>query len=309
MKELVEDIRSKGLIEPITLHEDKILDGRNRLFACAEIGLEPVFEEWRSEKITPFEWVLSRNIKRRQLTASQRAGLAARLLKHSKLYGSNLDLIYTDYKERKAVAASWVGASITYMMEALQLSEQELDSLISGKEEIANIKQRYTKSINTGENEWYTPQEYLSAAKDVLGEFDVDPASSDKAQETVKAKKYFTKEENGLTKEWKGRVWLNPPYVQPDIEHFTSKLVKEYLNKNVTEAILLTHNYTDTKWFQNTAVHSSTICFTKGRIRFYDSKGKIAAPTQGQAFFYFGSNMDKFNLRFSEFGFLVCLIS
>jgi len=55
----------------------------------------------------------------------------------------------------------------------------------------------------TGENEWYTPTEYLEAAREVLGGFDLDPASSDAAQKIVKAQNYFTKSDDGLQKEWR----------------------------------------------------------------------------------------------------------
>ena len=47
---------------------------------------------------------------------------------------------------------------------------------------------------NSGENEWYTPPDYIEAARTVMGEIDVDPASSDLAQRTVQAAKYFTKQ-------------------------------------------------------------------------------------------------------------------
>ena len=83
----------------------------------------------------------------------------------------------------------------------------------------------------TGEFEWYTPAQYLDLAREVLGEIDLDPASSDAAQRAVKAAKYFkyvSEEDNGLTKPWHGRVWLNPPYMQPAIADFMGKIVSEY---------------------------------------------------------------------------------
>src|SRR5262245_6844094 len=67
-------------------------------------------------------------------------------------------------------------------------------------------------SYNTGENEWYTPPAYLEAARLVLGGIDLDPASSDVAQRRVRAGRYFTKKDDGLSRPWRGRVWLNPPY-------------------------------------------------------------------------------------------------
>lgn len=157
----------------------------------------------------------------------------------------------------------------------------------------------------TGENEWYTPEEYIQAARDVFGEIDLDPASSDKAQEIVGAQKHFTKADNGLARQWHGRIWLNPPYAQPDIANFVSKMADEWKSGRVQSAIMLTHNYTDTEWFHVGAGACSAICFTRGRIKFYSPDGDIAAPTQGQAFFYFGPDTERFREVFSAFGFVV----
>jgi phage N-6-adenine-methyltransferase len=154
----------------------------------------------------------------------------------------------------------------------------------------------------TGENEWYTPAEYLELARAVIGQFDLDPASSEAAQKVVKANKFFTKEDDGLSKEWHGSVWLNPPYAQPLIAEFVEKLLEELAAEHTTTAILLTHNYTDTAWFQSAFKEARAICFPRGRIRFEGPKGEIAAPTQGQAFFYFGSDINKFTHHFDKIG-------
>ena len=157
----------------------------------------------------------------------------------------------------------------------------------------------------TGENEWYTPAEYLEAARDVLGGIDLDPASSDKAQEHVSADCYFTKTNSGLDQSWYGRVWLNPPYAQPLIAEFVSKMVREIGIGRVKAAIMLTHNYTDTAWFHEAAHACAAVCFTRGRVKFFNAKGAIAAPTQGQAFFYFGDDIAGFAARFASIGFVV----
>lgn len=160
-------------------------------------------------------------------------------------------------------------------------------------------------TLGTGDNEWYTPIGYVEAAREVLGEIDLDPASNDKAQETIGARRYFTAATDGLSREWSGRVWLNPPYAQPHIANFVSKMVAEYRDGRVSEGIMLTHNYTDTSWFHEAAGVADAICFTRGRIKFYDSAGVEAAPTQGQAFFYFGPHAEAFAGRFASIGFIV----
>jgi phage N-6-adenine-methyltransferase len=157
----------------------------------------------------------------------------------------------------------------------------------------------------TGNNEWYTPERYIELAREVLGNIDVDPASNDFAQQKVRASEYYTEETNGLNKNWVGNVWLNPPYAQPAIGDFINKIVDEVEAGHVKSAVMLTHNYTDTAWFQKAARAATAICFTRGRVKFEGPNGEVAAPTQGQAFFYFGDELIKFCEAFSDVGFIV----
>jgi len=164
------------------------------------------------------------------------------------------------------------------------------------------------RAEGTGNNQWHTPAQYIAMARKVLGKIDLDPASSDAAQKAVKATTYFTgttPDDNGLKQPWYGRVWLNPPYSPKDIAAFVEKMCAEYKSKRVRAAIMLTHNYTDSGWFQGAAPIAKAICFPKTRIRFEDPDGVPCSPTQGQAFFYFGRNASKFIRVFGEIGIIV----
>jgi hypothetical protein len=78
LKALAEDINTKGLTEPITLYQGKVLDGRNRYRACnlAEVELRPdQFTQYEGDD--PLGFVVSKNLRRRHLNESQRAIIAA----------------------------------------------------------------------------------------------------------------------------------------------------------------------------------------------------------------------------------------
>jgi len=77
-KSLVDDIRQNGQMEPIIIYEDKILDGRNRYKACLELGLKPKMIDFNGNN--PLSFVISKNLKRRHLTASQQAVIALEVL-------------------------------------------------------------------------------------------------------------------------------------------------------------------------------------------------------------------------------------
>jgi phage N-6-adenine-methyltransferase len=156
----------------------------------------------------------------------------------------------------------------------------------------------------TGDNEWYTPARYIAAARAALGGIDLDPATCEFAQSRIRADQFFTAVDDGLRHEWHGRVWLNPPYSQPLVGQFISKLIEEHSAGRVTAAIILTHNCTDSVWFHKAANACAVICFTLGRISFEKEGGAVAAPTQGSSFFYFGDDVPRFRKVFGEFGFI-----
>jgi ParB family chromosome partitioning protein len=155
-------------------------------------------------------------------------------------------------------------------------------------------------SNNSGENEWYTPECYIESARLVMGVIHLDPASSEIANKTVNSNLFYTQEDDGLSKEWFGNIWMNPPYSHPLIFQFISKLVQ---SKGVNQAIVLVNNGTETQWGQLLLSNSSAVCFHQGRIRFIDKYGNLGqAPLQGQMICYIGSNVNNFINEFKKYG-------
>ncbi|HYS44063.1 MAG TPA: DNA N-6-adenine-methyltransferase [Geobacteraceae bacterium] len=155
---------------------------------------------------------------------------------------------------------------------------------------------------NSGDNEWYTPAPYITAATAVMGGIDLDPASSDIANELIRAAHYFTEKDSGLDHTWYGRVWMNPPYAQPLIREFSDKLSGEFRSGNVTEAIVLVNNATETAWFQVLGQEASAFCAPRGRLRFWYPGKESASPLQGQMILYMGISPGKFINEFRQFG-------
>lgn len=158
-------------------------------------------------------------------------------------------------------------------------------------------------SANTGEIEWYTPEEFVELARDVMGSIDCDPASSDAANEIVCAKEYFTRDDDGLAKDWCGNVWMNPPYAAGVVSQFTQKLLDELECGNCKQAVVLLNNATDTLWFASLVSEAAAVCFKTGRIAFINQDGNaVAGAAQGQVFIYFGKRVSSFCKLFSRIG-------
>jgi len=81
-QQLKQDIKENGQQKWITFYDGKLLDGRNRMRACEELGIEPSTEEIGDSgdgTFDPYKWVLSMNLRRRHLTDSQRSMIAGKL--------------------------------------------------------------------------------------------------------------------------------------------------------------------------------------------------------------------------------------
>lgn len=120
----------------------------------------------------------------------------------------------------------------------------------------------FERSSNSTD-EWYTPKEII----DALGEFDLDPCAP-VAPLYKTASVMYNKNDDGLKQEWKGRVWLNPPYSRPLIECFVKRMAEH------GNGIALLFNRCDSKMFQDVIFEKATAMkFLRNRIRFFRPDG------------------------------------
>lgn len=117
--------------------------------------------------------------------------------------------------------------------------------------------------ISHEKDEWYSPSWFWPA----LGvEFDLDPCSPGTPPSTVPAKRHLTKADNGLTAEWRGTVWLNPPFSSKRLWY--GRLLHELASGRVTGGISLMPARTETHDLQAYMNAADAILFLKGRIYF-----------------------------------------
>lgn len=177
------------------------------------------------------------------------------------------------------------------------IEQDEAPTTSGALKAIQEVKKPHVAN-NSTDNEWYTPDIYIQSAREVLGTIDLDPASNDFANETVKATTYFTEETNGLEKEWFGNIWMNPPYQTALLQKFAEKLTASAFQ----QAIVLVNNATETAWFKTLISKADAIIFPTGRIKFRKRDGEKGVPLQGQAFIYYGNNADDFLNVFGQYG-------
>jgi len=338
---LVADLQKNGQINPIVLYEGKILDGRNRYLACKGAGIEPRFTEYTGDDAVGYSVSLNLHRRhlseaQRANVAARIANMTradSSAMGHQARYLPTANLQLADeLKVSSQEAAQKLGVSVRSVEEAKKVQQEAEPEVVAAidagklsinaaskiskmepeaqREVIEQVNQgtKPTEAIkkahvahNSGENEWYTPEKFITAARNVMGSIDFDPASSEIANRTVGATTYKTKDDSGLDVDWHGNVWMNPPYAQPLIMQFSEKVVEQL--PNIKQAIVLVNNGTETKWFQLMAKNASAICLISSRVKFIDPDGNASgAPLQGQIILYFGDNPVGFCEVFSEFG-------
>jgi len=154
-----------------------------------------------------------------------------------------------------------------------------------------------TRTNNTDlKDVWQTPDEII----EMLQPIDVDPCAG--KDTTIGRDANYTKADDGLTKKWHGRVFVNPPF--SDKKSWLQKAISE---KDRTEAIfVLTPDGTDTKswWHEYIAAEADYIWFSRGRISYInpDTGEKAKNPTFGTAISIFGEPGEETLERMSERG-------
>src|SRR3990167_4969541 len=151
--------------------------------------------------------------------------------------------------------------------------------------------------------EWATPQSFYDYINTYFDPFDLDPAATD---ENHKAPAYYTKEQDGLRQPWFGKVFINPPYQEPEracrsvclkkrcikrgwhtdvdlpgMDDWVRKTIHEVqTNPKVEKAVMLLPARTDTKWYHELVLENAhTIYFIKGRLNFNEAGSGAPFPS------------------------------
>lgn len=112
-------------------------------------------------------------------------------------------------------------------------------------------------------NEWETPKDFYEKLNDEFN-FTLDPCCT---KDNHKCDKFYTMEDDGLSKDWSGEtVYVNPPYGR-QIGKWVAKCWNEWTINKIT-CVMLIPSRTDTSWFHNYIYGVAQIRFIEGRLKF-----------------------------------------
>lgn len=117
-----------------------------------------------------------------------------------------------------------------------------------------------------------TPPAFLDPLAEAVGGFDVDPASG--AEPEPLADTTYTIEEDGLSQDWTGIVWVNPPF--SDMMPWVEKIIDEISSDRVESILLLCKGDSSTNWWQKAAKEATLITAVDHRLQFQGTD--YAAP-------------------------------
>lgn len=120
--------------------------------------------------------------------------------------------------------------------------------------------------------EWATPKKVFDSLNEEF-HFTLDPCCT---HENAKCERHFTKEDDGLSKDWGGQVvFCNPPYGR-ELPKWVKKCYDESRHADV---VMLIPARTDTRWFHDYIYGKAEIRFIKGRLKFNDGKSSAPFPS------------------------------
>ena len=118
---------------------------------------------------------------------------------------------------------------------------------------------------------WETPQDLFNKLDQEFN-FGLDACA---LPENAKCKKYYTPMQDGLSQEWKGTVWCNPPYGR-NVVKWVKKAYEA--SKAGATVVMLLPARTDTRWFHDYINGQAEVRFLKGRLKFGGAKNSAPFP-------------------------------
>ncbi len=168
-----------------------------------------------------------------------------------------------------------------------ELARMVADQLQEARElkvRVAELEKEGPRAHTSAESvEYGTPDEWLDVARLVLERIDLDPFSCPKANERVRAKAFFTKEQDGLKQRWRGRVFMNPPG-KGDMGPATYKLFEELVAGHIECAFVVVFNaHTGRAWWEPYRRH--WVALPRRPVAYLsDHEVEAAAPPHPSAF-------------------------
>lgn len=153
----------------------------------------------------------------------------------------------------------------------------------------------------SGAVEYYTPEPIIEAARRTMGAIDLDPASSEEANKRVKAFRFYSARDNGLTREWRGKIWLNHPFGRLTNRAWITKLLFETKEGRAIQWCCITYACTSEQWFVPLLEYPQ--CFLKPRTNYILPDGSTKrGVTKGSVVTYFGPDIEAFRREFHTLG-------
>ncbi len=180
----------------------------------------------------------------------------------------------------------------------------------------------------SGDVEYYTDPKIIAAVRDLFGGvIHLDPASSNVANASIKALRYFGKELNGIAQSWSAQnLWLNHPFGRIESacsahcerhlknpkhrchdfdylgnEVWIRKLELEFQSSNFNEGCNITYAATSEAWFQPLLKRPQ--CYLCPRTNYYLPDGTIKkGVTKGSVVTYYGPHIQRFAECFAHLG-------
>lgn len=126
--------------------------------------------------------------------------------------------------------------------------------------------------FSSASDEWETPHILFDELDRLFGGFTLDPCAT---PQNAKCSVFFTRAEDGLSKPWTGKVFMNPPYGR-EVGKWVKKAWEESLGGALVVCLLPAR--VDTRWWHEYA-RKGHVYFLRGRLKFGAARNSAPFPS------------------------------